>query len=95
LPCILAHEVILHKSPLYFSGNGNKNRCKRKGCNSTILPGELGIREGALLSIEEREEGILLRPKRAKKRKIEDFFGLEVERTGEPEWATPEEINNY
>jgi len=56
--------------------------------------GKLGIREGALLSIEEREEGILLRPKRAKKRKVEDFFGLEVERTGEPEWATPEEIKS-
>jgi hypothetical protein len=26
--------------------------------------------------------------------KIEDFFGLEVERTGEPEWATPEEIKS-
>jgi hypothetical protein len=26
--------------------------------------------------------------------KIEDFFGLEVERRGEPEWATPEEIKS-
>jgi len=37
---------------------------------------------------------ILLRPKREKKRKIEDFFGLKVERTGRPEWATSKEIKS-
>ena len=58
------------------------------------IRGKLGIREGALLSVEESEEGILLKPKREKKRKIKDFFGLKVERTGEPEWATPGEIKS-
>lgn len=55
---------------------------------------KLQIKEGMLLSIEEKEDVILLRPKREKKRKIEDFFGLKVERTGRPEWATPKEIKS-
>ena len=29
-----------------------------------------------------------------KKTSIEDLFGQKVERTGEPEWATPEEIKS-
>lgn len=55
---------------------------------------KLQIKEGMLISIEEKEDEILLRPKREKKRKIEDFFGLKVERTGRPEWATPKEIKS-
>ncbi len=27
-------------------------------------------------------------------KKIEDFFGLEVERTGDPEWTSPKEIKS-
>ena len=42
---------------------------------------KLGIKEGMLVLIEESEEGVLLRPKRWKKRKIEEFFGLHMERT--------------
>ncbi|PXF50962.1 MAG: hypothetical protein C4B55_00600 [Candidatus Methanophagaceae archaeon] len=58
---------------------------------------KLGINEGTLLSIEEREDRVILKPKREKERKksrIEDFFGLKVERTGEPEWATAKEIKS-
>lgn len=55
---------------------------------------KLGIKEGMLVLIEESEEGVLLRPKKGKKRKIEEFFGLHVERTGEPEWALPKEIKS-
>ncbi|MCD6456580.1 MAG: hypothetical protein J7K81_07330 [Methanophagales archaeon] len=47
-----------------------------------------------LISIEEKEDKTLLRPKREKKRKIDDFFGLKVKRTGRPEWATPKEIKS-
>ena len=46
------------------------------------------------ISIEEKKDEILLRPKREKKRKIDDFFGLKVKRTGRSEWATPEEIKS-
>ena len=52
----------------------------------------LGIKEGTVLSVEEKEGGILLKPERGKKRNIEDFFALKVERTGDPEWATPKEM---
>jgi len=55
---------------------------------------KLGIKEGMLISVEEREGCVLLRPKREQKRRIEDFFGLKVERTGKPEWATPKEIKS-
>jgi hypothetical protein len=44
--------------------------------------------------LKKKKDEILLRPKRMKKRKIEDFFGLKVERTGRPEWATPKEIKS-
>lgn len=55
---------------------------------------KLQLKEGMRLSIEEKEDVILLKPKKEKKRKIEDFFGLKVERTGRPEWATPKEIKS-
>ena len=47
-----------------------------------------------LLKIRKEEGGILLKPEREKKRNIKDFFALKVERTGNPEWATPEEIKS-
>jgi AbrB family looped-hinge helix DNA binding protein len=55
---------------------------------------KLQLKEGMRLSIEEKEDVILLKPKKEKKRKIDDFFGLKVERTGRPEWATPKEIKS-
>lgn len=55
---------------------------------------KLGIDEGTLLSVEERSGTILLKAKRKKKTRIKDLFGQKVERTGEPEWATPEEIKS-
>jgi AbrB family looped-hinge helix DNA binding protein len=55
---------------------------------------KLQLNEGMRLSIEEKEDVILLKPKKEKKRKIDDFFGLKVERTGRPEWATPKEIKS-
>ena len=54
----------------------------------------LGIKEGTVLSVEEKEGRILLKPERRKKRNIEDFCGLKVEMTGDPEWATPKEIKS-
>jgi len=54
----------------------------------------LEIKEGTLILVEEREDGVLLRPVREKKKKIEDFYSLEVKRTGKPEWATPKEIKS-
>ena len=83
------------KSHLYLGGN-METRIDAKG--RIVIPQsvreKLQIREGMLISIEEKKDEILLRPKREKKRKIEDFFGLKVERTGRPEWATPKEIKS-
>lgn len=55
---------------------------------------KMGITEGTLISVEEREDGILLRPIHEKRRTIEDFYSLEMKRTGKPEWATPKEIKS-
>jgi len=55
---------------------------------------KMEIKEGTLILIEERDDGILLKPVQEKKRKIEDFYSLEVKRTGKPEWATPKEIKS-
>ncbi|RZN65251.1 MAG: AbrB/MazE/SpoVT family DNA-binding domain-containing protein [Candidatus Methanoliparum thermophilum] len=67
---------------------------KGRGVIPQAVREKLGIKEGMLVSVEEREDGALLKPKREKRRKIEDFFGLKEERTGKPEWATPKEIKN-
>jgi len=58
-----------------------------------LIRKKLGVGEGIPLLIEEREQGVLLKPMR-KKKKIEDFFGLKVKRTGKPEWTTPREIKS-
>jgi len=55
---------------------------------------KMGITEGTLISVEEREDGILLRPIHEKRKTIEDFYSLEMKRTGKPEWATPKEIKS-
>ena len=71
---------------------------KMDGKGRVVIPQpirkRLGIKEGTVLSVEEKKGKILLKPERGKKKNIEDFFSLKVKRTGDPEWATPKEIKN-
>lgn len=53
-----------------------------------------GIKEGMVVRLEERDDEIVLKPERAKKISLKDLCGLSPERTGEPKWATPEEIKS-
>jgi AbrB family looped-hinge helix DNA binding protein len=60
----------------------------------SLIRKRLGIEEETPLLIEERKHGVLLKPILKKKKRIEDFFGLKVKRTGKPEWITPKEIKS-
>lgn len=52
----------------------------------------LDLRAGTVLKIDKRGKEIVMKPVRRKKKTMKDLCGLDPERTGEPEWATPEEI---
>lgn len=50
------------------------------------------IKEGMIIQFEEKDNEILLKPER--KKTLKDLCGLSPKRTGDPKWATPEEIKS-
>ncbi|NOR77824.1 MAG: hypothetical protein GQ523_05240 [Methanophagales archaeon] len=50
------------------------------------------IKEGTVISIEEKDSEILLKLK--KRVSLKDLCGLSPKRTGKPKWATAEEIKS-
>ncbi|MGP8071161.1 MAG: AbrB/MazE/SpoVT family DNA-binding domain-containing protein [Candidatus Bathyarchaeia archaeon] len=53
-----------------------------------------GLDEGTVVRVEPRDEGILIKPVRKAKRSWKQLCGITPNRTGKPEWPTPEEIKN-
>lgn len=53
---------------------------------------KLGITEDTRFMIEAQEGNLVLKPQRQKQ--IEDLFGHTVDRTGDPEWESPQEIKS-
>jgi AbrB family looped-hinge helix DNA binding protein len=51
-----------------------------------------GIKKGTLIYFEEKDNEILLKPVAKKRVSLKDLCGLSPKRTGEPKWATSEEI---
>ncbi len=70
-------------------GSSKKGKIDSKG--RIVIPKEfrekLGYRKGEKIIIKQENNKIIL-----EKGNLKEFFGLEVERTGEPEWKKPEEI---
>lgn len=52
------------------------------------------IREGTVIHFEEKDNEVLLKPVVEKKVRLKDLCGLSPKRTGEPKWATIEEIKS-
>ena len=51
-----------------------------------------GLTSGAVVAIEKARDVVVIRPLRKRKRSWRRLCGLAPERTGKPEWPTPEEI---
>ncbi|MDD2666690.1 MAG: AbrB/MazE/SpoVT family DNA-binding domain-containing protein [Methanocellales archaeon] len=61
-----------------------------------LIPAHLrkqcGIREGTVISFERKGGDLILKPSRKKRGNMRELKGINPKRTGEPRWATPEEI---
>jgi AbrB family looped-hinge helix DNA binding protein len=53
-----------------------------------------GLDEGTVVKVETQDEGILIKPVRKGKRSWKQLCGMVPNRTGKPEWPTPEEIKS-
>jgi len=61
-----------------------------------LIPEEIregaGLTSGAVVAIEKAGDVVVIKPLRKRKRLWRRLCGLALERTGKPEWTTPEEI---
>jgi bifunctional DNA-binding transcriptional regulator/antitoxin component of YhaV-PrlF toxin-antitoxin module len=61
-----------------------------------LIPEEIresaGLTSGAVVAIEKGRDVVVIKPLRKRKRGWRQLCGLAPERTGKPEWPTPEEI---
>ncbi len=63
-----------------------------------LIPEEIresiGLDRGTVVEVEKLEERILIKPVGKSRRTWKQLCGLNPQRTGKPEWPTPEEIKS-
>lgn len=68
------------------------------GRGRVLIPEEIreisGLRTGTVVAVEKYEDRIIIKPVRKSRRAWKQLCGLAPQRTGEPQWPTPEEIKS-
>jgi AbrB family looped-hinge helix DNA binding protein len=68
------------------------------GRGRVLIPEEIreisGLQTGTVVAVEKHEGRIVITPLRKSRRTWKQLCGLAPQRTGEPQWPTPEEIKS-